>query len=178
MQPSLAWRSASVSRTRIRSSVGSDSPHTIHRTRFRPHAAASRSMNSRRYWITSSASGEQRRRHLDAERPRRLQVDDELELGRLHDRQVGGLGALEDAAGIDADLTKRVCEVGSVAHQPAGCDVLTLRISRRNPVARRQGGKLHAAAVEECVGSDEEGIGALARKGGKGRIDLAGSCWR
>ena len=32
---------------------------------------------------------------------------------------------------------------------------------------------MHAAAGEECVGSDEEGIGALARKGGKGRIDLA-----
>ena len=39
---------------------------------------------------------------------RRLQVDDQLELGRLHDRQVGGLRALEDAAGIDADLTKGV----------------------------------------------------------------------
>ena len=32
---------------------------------------------------------------------------------------------------------------------------------------------MHAAAGEERVGSDEEGIGALARKGGKGRIDLA-----
>jgi hypothetical protein len=32
---------------------------------------------------------------------------------------------------------------------------------------------LHTAAVEKCVGSNEEGIGALARKGGKGRIDLA-----
>jgi hypothetical protein len=29
----------------------------------------------------------------------------ELELGRLYDRQVGGLGALEDGAGIDPDLT-------------------------------------------------------------------------
>jgi hypothetical protein len=29
------------------------------------------------------------------------------------------------------------------------------------PVARRQGGKLHTAAGEECVGSDEEGIEAL-----------------
>ena len=26
----------------------------------------------------------------------------------LHDRQVGGLGALEDAAGIDADLAMRL----------------------------------------------------------------------
>jgi hypothetical protein len=47
------------------------------------------------------------------------------------------------------------------------------RISGRNPVAHRQGGKLDGAASEEPVASDEEGIGALARKGGKGRIDLA-----
>jgi hypothetical protein len=45
-------------------------------------------------------------RHLDAERPRRLQVDGEIELGCLQHRQVGGLGALEDFAGIDADLTE------------------------------------------------------------------------
>jgi hypothetical protein len=32
---------------------------------------------------------------------------------------------------------------------------------------------LYAAAVEEPVGGDEEGIGALERKTGKGRIDLA-----
>ena len=31
-----------------------------------------------------------------------FEVDDELELGRLHDRQVCGLGAVEDFAGIDA----------------------------------------------------------------------------
>ena len=40
-------------------------------------------------------------------------------LRRLHDRQVGGLLALEDAAGIDADLTPRIRDAGSVAHQPA-----------------------------------------------------------
>jgi hypothetical protein len=34
--------------------------------------------------------GEHARRHVDAECPRRLKVDDELEFGRLHDRQVGG----------------------------------------------------------------------------------------
>src|SRR6202035_841173 len=110
---------------------------------------------------------------LDAERFGGLQVENELEPGRLLHRQVGGLGTLEDVGGIDADLTKRVCEVGSVAHQPAGYDIITSRINRRNPVACRQGDKLHAAAAEEWVGSDEEGIGVLARKGGEGRIDLA-----
>jgi hypothetical protein len=43
---------------------------------------------------------------------------DKLELARLHDRQVRGLGALEDTSGIDADLTIRIQSVGSVTHQP------------------------------------------------------------
>jgi hypothetical protein len=37
--------------------------------------------------------------HLDAERSRRLQVDDKLEFGRLLRRKIAGLGAFEDAAG-------------------------------------------------------------------------------
>jgi hypothetical protein len=32
---------------------------------------------------------------------------------------------------------------------------------------------LHAAAEEECVGCNEEGIGALAHEGGEGPIYLA-----
>jgi hypothetical protein len=36
-------------------------------------------------------AGEQRRRHLDAERLRGGQIDNQLELGRLLDRKVGGL---------------------------------------------------------------------------------------
>src|SRR5262245_47713276 len=45
---------------------------------------------------------EQRRRHFDAERARRLQIEHELEPGRLHDRNVGRLLALEDTARINA----------------------------------------------------------------------------
>ena len=39
---------------------------------------------------------------------------------RSIDRQIGGLRALEDAAGIDADLAQRVRRVGPVAHQLHG----------------------------------------------------------
>ena len=46
--------------------------------------------------------GEQRRRHGETEHPGGLVVDNQLELARLHDWQVGGLLALEDAADIDA----------------------------------------------------------------------------
>jgi hypothetical protein len=53
---------------------------------------------------------------------------------------------------------------GTLAHQPAGCDNITIPISRRNPVARRQDGKLPAAAGEESIGSDEEGVGISISK--------------
>jgi hypothetical protein len=52
---------------------------------------------------------------------------------------------------IDADLTKRVFEVGSVAHQAAAFDTLAIPINCRNPVARRQGviGR-HLSALALC----------------------------
>jgi len=44
-------------------------------------------------------------RNLDAKRSRHLKVDRKLEFGRLQNRQIGGLGAFENFARIDADLT-------------------------------------------------------------------------
>jgi hypothetical protein len=63
--------------------------------------------------------GEQCRRHGEAEHPGSRIVDDQLELGRLHNWQVGGLGALADAPSIGAGLAPRIRNVGSVAHEPA-----------------------------------------------------------
>ena len=53
-------------------------------------------------------------------------VDDKLELARLHDREIRRLRALEDAGGVDADLTVRIHNVASVAHQPADFGKFTL----------------------------------------------------
>ena len=52
-------------------------------------------------------------------------IDDQLELDRLHDRQVCGVCSLEDATGIDANLTPSIDKVGTVAHQPADFDKFT-----------------------------------------------------
>src|SRR6516165_1679605 len=65
-------------------------------------------------------AGEQRRWNFEAERPGGREIDDELELGRLHDRQLGRLVALEDAAGVDAELPIHLCQARSVVHQAAG----------------------------------------------------------
>ena len=131
-------------------------------------------MNSRRsHSITSSALASSDRRHCEAEHPGGLVVDDQLELGRLHNRQVCGLCALEDAAGIDADLTICIRNAGSVAHQSAGFGNFTRGICRGEHVAGRQLDQLHTPADEKGVSADEEGVGPLAPKSCESRINLA-----
>ena len=70
--------------------------------------------------ITSSARASSDGGMVEAERLGGLEVDDQLELGRLHHRQVGGLFALENPADVDAGLAISSGMIGSVAHQAAG----------------------------------------------------------
>jgi hypothetical protein len=52
-------------------------------------------------------------RNGEAERLRGLEVDHQLELGRLLNRQIGRLGALQDFSGVNAGLV-----IGSVILGP------------------------------------------------------------
>ena len=117
-------------------------------------------------------AGEQRRRHCETKHPGCLGVDDQLELGRLHDRQIRGLRAFMDAAGIDADLTDRIPQARSVAYQPAGLDIVAHAIDRGDFVARREKDQLDTPGEEEGIRADEQGLGSLSRKSREPRIDL------
>jgi len=77
-------------------------------------------------------------------------------------RQIRRLGALEDAAGIDAGLTIGVGNVASVAHQSADFGKFAPRIDRGQPMVRRLLRELHAPAVEKTISGNEEGLGQLA----------------
>src|SRR5205823_7276669 len=67
-------------------------------------------------------AGEERLRHGQAQRLGGLQVDDQLELGRLLYRQVGRLLALEDLPGVSADLAEGGGEARPVAEQATSID--------------------------------------------------------
>ncbi len=54
--------------------------------------------------ITSSARASRGRRHIEAERPGGLEVDDQPEPRRLYDGQICGLRAVENPAGVGANL--------------------------------------------------------------------------
>src|SRR5262249_58421196 len=50
------------------------------------------------------SDGEQSWRNVNTDRPRRVSIDHQLKFDRLQHRQVGGLRAFQDAAGVDANL--------------------------------------------------------------------------
>src|SRR6516164_1763477 len=62
-------------------------------------------------------AGRKRGRNLNVKRLCRRQIYDKLKLGRLHNRQVGRFGPLEDLAGIHAGLTIGIIQTRSIAHQ-------------------------------------------------------------
>ena len=99
--------------------------------------------------------GEDRRRHNQAERLGGLQIDHQLECGRLLHRQIGRLGAVEDLPGVSGELAVDSGEAGSIADQAAQSGELTPVIDRRNRMVRRQRDELLALAAVQRVPADE-----------------------
>src|SRR5262244_685957 len=72
-------------------------------------------------------AGDDRRRHVDAERLRGLEIDDHLDLGRKFDRQIAGLRALQNL------IDKRRGTARSLALVDAGLHRRAHRLRRDHP---------------------------------------------
>src|SRR5207248_11402484 len=107
-----------------------------------------------------------------AEDSRGLGVDNELELGGLHDRQIRSLRALDNAADIAAALTPRIQNIGAVAHQAADLRRFPVGKTRRYAMPHRQTDQLDAPAAEKGIAADEERIRPLPRNIPERRVDL------
>jgi hypothetical protein len=90
---------------------------------------------------------QQRFRDGEAEGVGGLEVDDQIEFGRLLDRQVGRFLAFENAPGIDASLVESIAETAAITYQAAGQDILTECEDRGQRMSGRQRRELFRAPV-------------------------------
>ena len=101
--------------------------------------------------MAARGAGEQRGRHVDAQRLGGLEIDNQLEFGRLHHWKIGGLRTLENPTDIDAYLAICVGKIASVAHQATGRGELPKLINCGHCMVSHQGNKLITSADEEWV---------------------------
>ena len=98
--------------------------------------------------------------HDNADCSRRWQVDDQFELGRLHDRHVGGFLALENATCIDADLSIANEFARAIARKTANFDKSAMKVDSRKQMTCCKRRKLYAAFDEKRVSSDKKCFGS------------------
>src|SRR5262249_23278180 len=103
----------------------------------------------------------QGQRHFEAERLRSVEIDDQLESRGLRDREISWLFALENAAGIDADLTPYIRQAGAVAHQCAGHGIFPLIVNCGNRMPRYERYELMASGEEDRIAANEERVGPV-----------------
>ena len=104
---------------------------------------------------------EQRRRHRQSECLRCLQIDQEIEFARLHNWQVGGLFAFEDAGDIGSGVLVALGDVGPIADQPSGNRIVAELIDRRQALLRGKANDAIEPRVEERSRGDEKRADAL-----------------
>src|SRR5215218_8023433 len=94
---------------------------------------------------------ENRWRDRQPERLRGLQVDHQLESGRLLHRQVGGLGAFQDLVNKCRSAPEKHDKVWAVRDQAAIVRELAKAVNRWDPVASREGDYLVSVRDGERV---------------------------
>jgi hypothetical protein len=96
-------------------------------------------------------AGEQRRGHSEAECLGGLEVEHELELGRLHHGQLRRLGALEHSPGEDVGLAIGVREAHAVTQQAARLQKVGKRVDARDCVLTRTAAIGHPARTKRAI---------------------------
>src|SRR6516165_11228230 len=103
---------------------------------------------------------EQRRRNFKAERLRSGQVNDEIELGRLLNRDVVRLRSAQNLVYKFGGASVEVLEVSSIGHQPSRLDILASDEHGRQPRGRCQSADANPVGGCEWIVADVKGLHA------------------
>src|SRR6266446_5003584 len=116
-----------------------------------------------------------RRRDRQPNRLRGLEIDDQLELGRLLDREVGGVDAFEDLVHVGGRAPLQVENVRAIDHETAGLPVLRRpSMYRWEAPVHRELCDLSSLSCEERVRENQERARPLPGHRREGTVDLLG----
>jgi hypothetical protein len=104
------------------------------------------------------STGEQCRRYIEAERLRRLEIDYQLESGRLLYWNFARLGATQNFINIFGGASELIGEARAIGHQTSRFDEFPIIGGRRQPRAQRQGVGTNPVGGHEWVTSNIESI--------------------
>ena len=111
---------------------------------------------------------------VEAERLGGLEIDDQLDFRGLLDRQVGGLFALQNAAGIRRPPDGARPEDWPITHQTSGRGELTKLKDCRDFMAQCQGGELFGVTSEQRVIANHQRTGTQLAQGSKCLFEVVG----
>ena len=95
-------------------------------------------------------------RYIESQRLGGFEIDYQLDLRGLFDRQLGGLLAAENFAGIDAAEAECILDVGTVAHQPTGECCLAPWVEHWHCMAGGKRDDLFPMIVQEQIAGYEQ----------------------
>src|SRR3984893_3771192 len=108
--------------------------------------------------------------------PKRLrgfEIDQKLEFRRLFDRNVGGLGTLQDLVNNLGSPTEHLLPVWFECQQPSFPNILFQAVQGGDPIVQREIDDLPALRVEEEIGNYEEHVGLVLQNRGERGRDVA-----
>ena len=101
-----------------------------------------------------------------------MQIDHQLDLDGLLDRQVAGLLSLEDAPRVHASLAVGIVDTRAVAHQPASFREIARCVDRSDTMPCDPGDDAVAAAKEEYIRDGDEAGDPLFCQGRESGVQL------
>ena len=117
-------------------------------------------------------AGDERRRHGEADFVCRFQIDDELEPGRLLDRQLGRFRSLQDLCDITGCNRHHFGLMGTVGDETARVDAFAEGMEDRQPLSARKLGQEFCVKHRALLCEHNEAIRPISRKGGKSAFDV------
>src|SRR5205085_9937453 len=117
-------------------------------------------------------AGEHRCWEVQAERLGGFQIYDQLVLGGLLNRQVGGLGALKNLVDVGGGTTIEIVGIGAVTHEATRQNVLLKWEHARQAVLERERSEWHALANNQRWPHGQKSPDALLRHRQKHAVEV------